>query len=145
MERNVVGGIELGTGRLVETGEVAHREALGGCGLAEVEHVLDEHAERRAPVADVILLRDSMADQFEQSHQRIADDGGAKVPDMHLLGHVGMRIVHDEMLRGRRRPHTEVPIGRGHCQLLAQELIAEGEVQESGAGDFDRATHVREL
>ena len=46
---------ELGVGLLVEAVEVALRQPVGGDVLTDVEQVLDEHAERPAPVADVVL------------------------------------------------------------------------------------------
>ena len=59
LERLVV--LELGRRRLVERVEVAEPERVGPLG-ADVDEVLDEHAERAAPVADVVLPHDVVAD-----------------------------------------------------------------------------------
>ena len=39
----------------IELVEITHAEGLGGGGAAHVDQVLDQHAERRAPVPDVVL------------------------------------------------------------------------------------------
>ena len=70
-------GFELDAGRLVETREVAHRQFAGCLGFAEVEHVLDQHAKRSAPIADVILFGDPVPNKGEHAHDGVADDRGA--------------------------------------------------------------------
>jgi hypothetical protein len=77
---------------------------------AEVDHVLDEHAEGRAPVADVVLADDGVADELQHAHQRVADDRGAQVADVHLLGHVRRRVVHHRDLGTGGRAHAD-PLG----------------------------------
>ena len=62
---------------------------MGGLVLAEVQEVLDQHAERRAPVADVVLPDDGVTGEVEHAGQRVADDRRPQVADVHLLGHVG--------------------------------------------------------
>ena len=42
--------------------------------------------------------------QLQQPHRRVADDRGAQVPDVHLLRHVGRRVVDHHGLRRRRSP-----------------------------------------
>ena len=83
--------VELPPGRGVELVEVPHTERLGVGRPVNVEQVLDEHAERRAPVADVVLPQHVVPEEPEHAGQRVADEGGAQVPDVHLLGHVGRR------------------------------------------------------
>ena len=80
--------IELAAGGGVELVEVADAEGLGPLGPVHVEQVLDEHAEGRAPVADVVLAQHGVAEEAEDAGQRIADQGAAQVADVHLLGHV---------------------------------------------------------
>ncbi len=64
----------------------------------------------RAPVADVVLANDGVTDELEHAHQRVADERGAQVADVHLLGHVRCRVVDDGDL-GDGRTHTEVGVG----------------------------------
>ena len=86
-------GVELRAGRLVEGVRVlGHFGGLIGVD-ADVEEVLDEHAEWCAPVADVVLTDDRVAEEFVGAGQGVADDGGAQVADVHLLGHVRRRVV----------------------------------------------------
>ena len=68
---------------------------ISGFGLPQIEQMLDEHAERRTPVADVVLPDHLVTDELEHAHQRVADDGGTQMADVHLLGHVGGRVVDD--------------------------------------------------
>ena len=115
----------------------------GGDVLADVEQVLDEHAERAAPVADVVLADHGVAEELEHPHERVADDRRAQVPDVHLLGDVGRRVVDDDRARrgggrrrrGARRPATAV-------ELVGEERVVEREVDEARAGDLDRAAHL---
>ena len=48
-----------------------------------------------------------MADELEDAAERVADDRGAQVPDVHVLGDVGAREVHGDLApagdRRRRR------------------------------------------
>ena len=60
-ERGVTVEVQAGLG--VELVEVAHAEGLGGGRAAHVDQVLDEHAERRAPVPDVVLPQHLVAQE----------------------------------------------------------------------------------
>ena len=104
--------VELPARRGVELVEVAHAEGLGAGRAVDVEQVLDEHAERRAPVADVVLAPHVVAEEPEHAGQRVPDERAAQVADVHLLGHVGRRVVDDHGLgvrRRRRRPAAGRP------------------------------------
>src|SRR5699024_12867222 len=65
----------------------------GGGVDADIEELYDEHAEGGAPVTDVVLADDRVAEEFVGAGQGVADDGGAQVADVHLLGHVRRRVV----------------------------------------------------
>ncbi len=95
-ERLVV--VELLPGLLVEGGEVAHGKLGGSLLLAEVEEVLDQHPERGAPVADVVLADHVVAEEGEDPDEGVADDRGPEVAHVHLLGHVRRRVVDDHPL-----------------------------------------------
>ena len=85
----LLGGVELDPRALVEHVRVGDEQPGLGRSFAHLEQVLDEHAERGAPVADVVLPDDVVAEVLERAGQRVADDRRAQVPDVHLLGHVG--------------------------------------------------------
>ena len=71
--------------------------------------MLDEHPERGTPVADVVLADDVVPDEREQAAQGVTDDGAAEMTDVHLLGHVGSRVVdHDPLGRGLGHPQSGI-------------------------------------
>ena len=82
----------LARGAVERVGVGDQQLRLGGV-LADGQQVLDEHAERRPPVADVVLPDHLVAEVLEGPHQRVADDRRAQVSDVHLLGHVGRGVV----------------------------------------------------
>ncbi len=90
--------VELGAGFPVEHVEVGDLQVVDtvdprDIDTRDIDEVLDEHAERCAPVADVVLADDLVTHELEQAHQAVADDRGAQVAGVHLLGHVGRRVV----------------------------------------------------
>ena len=104
--------VELPSGRRVELVEIPHAERLGVGGPVHVEQVLDEHAERRAPVTDVVLAPHVVTEERQHAGQGVPDERAAEVADVHLLGHVGRRVVDDHRSRdGRpgRRPAARRP------------------------------------
>ena len=69
----------------------------GVCLAATVQfvEVREQHAELRAPVTDVVLAHDRVAEVLEGAHERVTD-GAAQVPDVHLLGEIRGGVVdHD--------------------------------------------------
>jgi hypothetical protein len=74
--------------------------------------VLNEHAELGAPVAEVVLPDHVRAEETQHAGERVADDGAPQVPDVHLLGDVGCRVVDHDAFAGERRADAEA-LGRG--------------------------------
>ena len=137
--------VEDGARLAVELGEVAGAELAHACGAADVDQVLDQHPERRAPVADVVLADHLVAREGQEPHDRVADHGRAQVPDVHLLGDVRRRVVHDHALGRRRGRHAE-PVADGHrSHLRGEEGVAEREVDEPGPGDLDERADVGQI
>ena len=56
-------------------------------------HVGDQHAELRAPVADMIEAQHIAAEKFEQPRQALADNRRANMAHMQLLGDIGRRKI----------------------------------------------------
>ncbi len=81
----------------VEPRQGVHIAAVRGD--AFIEHLLDEHPKRRAPVADMVLADDVVTQILQRSRQAIADDRAAQVPDMHFLRQIRRGVVHDHGLR----------------------------------------------
>ena len=106
--------------------------------------MLDQHAERRSPVADVVLADDPVPDEREHAYQRVADHGAAQVPDVHLLGDVGRRVVDDHRLCCGCAVHAEaVVVGHGG-ELVSEEEIVERDVDEARSGHLDPGGDARE-
>ena len=140
----LLGGVELDPGRLVEGVRVGDEETGLVRALADVEQVLDEHAERRAPVTDVVLPDDVVPEVLEGASDRVADDGRAQVPDVHLLGDVGRGVVDRDVLRRLERD-TDALVGLDVLQQPGDPGVGEGEVDEAGAADLDGVAHAVEV
>ena len=94
-------------------------------------------AELRAPVADVVVADDAVAEQAQRALQRVADAGGADVADVHRLGDVGRAEINDHDFRRDRFGEKQMFAARGGCERLLEQHRLEPEVQEAGAGDFN--------
>ena len=75
-------GVEANLGCAVVSLQIAQRLGIG----TALIKVGEQHAKLGAPIAHVVLPNDLMAKRFENACHRIADDGAAQVPHMHLLG-----------------------------------------------------------
>ena len=108
--------------------------------------MLDEHAEGRPPVADVVLPEHGVALEGQDAGQRVADGRGAQVADVHLLGHVGRGVV-DEHRLGRRSPRRPRGGGRPRPRPAAtdDEVVGQGQVDEPGAADLHRRADAVEV
>ncbi len=135
-------GVEALLGVAVEALEVGERGIVDR--LARGHHVLevrDQHAELRAPVADVVLADHALAAKFERANHGIADDRAAQVPDVHFLGEVGRGVIHHYGLRLFARRDAEPRIGRGGLHARGEEGRREVDVDEAGAGDLEPLDH----
>lgn len=47
----------------------------------------------------MVLSDDGVAEEFEGSADAVADDGAAKMADVHLLGDIGAGEIYDNSLR----------------------------------------------
>jgi hypothetical protein len=89
-------GIELRPRREIEGVGVGLDDQRLGRALTDLDQVLDEHAERRAPVTDVVLPDHPVPEMLQRAGERVPHHGRAQVPDVHLLGDVGRRVVDDD-------------------------------------------------
>jgi len=99
--------IELLARLFVERIKVTNRQFAGCAIFTKVDEMLDEHSERRAPIADVVFAHHSVADGLKHAHERIADDRRAQMTNVHLFGHVWCRVVDDYRLGNHRITHAE--------------------------------------
>ena len=81
--------VELTPGGLVEGVRVGAQQPRLRRVLTHVEQLLDQHAELRAPVAYVVVPDHPVTRELQGTHDGVPHDGGAQVPDVHLLGDVG--------------------------------------------------------
>ena len=85
---------------------------------------------------------DAWPRNVEHAHERVADHGGAEVPDVHLLGDVGRRVVDDDRARGRAAGATPSRSSAAtSASCAARKRSVEREVDEARPGDLDRAAH----
>ena len=98
----------------------------------------DQQAELRSPIAQVVVGHDRMAEKTQHARQRVAQNGGPDVADVHGFGDVGRAEVDDDGLRGRGRLDAQPFVqGRGQ-QGSAEPVRVEPEVDEARAGDLPR-------
>ncbi len=128
----------------VEPGELLHRVPPIRLFVAEVAPAVKDHAELRAPVADVVVADDLMAEEPQHAAQRVADHRRADVAHVHGLGHVRRGVVDDEGPRPGRRRNAEPRIGRGRREPLDEPRLFEAKVDEARAGDFRRLAEIVE-
>ena len=88
-------------------------------------HESQQHAELCAPVTDMVLSNDRMAQTFQHPSDAVTDNGAAQMPNMHLLGQIRARVVHHYALR------VGAWLGGGCC--VGDELRREGDVDKAGA------------
>ena len=126
-----VQAVEPGHGRRAG---VLGRSTGGAEPVRPLPKVLDEHAELRAPIADVILAHDLVPTEVEDAGQRIADDRGAQVADVHLLGDVRLGVVDHGRARNGERRHAQPGVEPALCHLGRDRRVRHREVDEPGPG-----------
>ena len=107
--------------------------------------MLDQHAERRTPIADVVLPHDLVAEALEDSAERVADDRRAEVTHVHLFRDVRGRVVDNDLVAALRDRHAEPPVARERAHFLGEEIGSQREVDEPGAGDLDPLANALEV
>ena len=125
--------VELGPRRPVEADQLAHPLAQpAAAARVHIGQVLEQHAEGGPPVAHVVLADHPMPLPLEHARQRIADHGRTQVADVHLLRHVGGRVVEDHRLGRARHGGAQPLIGHHAAQLAREKRRLELEVDEPG-------------
>ncbi len=106
--------------------------------------MLDQHPERCPPITDVVLPSDVVAEESEHPGQRVANVRAAQVADMHLLGHIGRRVVDHDPLGPDGGLDAQTRVARDGLGLLGDEVVPQGQIDEPGAADLDPGTEVVE-
>ena len=132
--------IKAGLGLAIERHQIAKIHGISrGEGLrCHLLEVGDQHAELGTPVAHVIEAQHRMAAEGQNASQGIANDGGAQMAHMHLLGDVGAGEIHDHRQPLWSLGHPQARIAHAQAHLLGQHLRAQGEVKKTGTGDLGR-------
>ena len=128
--------------QLVEPGELLDGVLAIGFGVQEMLVAVEDHAELRAPVADVIVADRGVAEETEHAAQGVADHGRADVADVHRLGHVRGGEVDHERPRPGNRGDAEPGIVHRRRKPFDQPLVAHPQIDEAGPGDFGRGAEV---
>ena len=96
-----------------------------------------QHPELRAPVADVVVGDDAVAEQPQRARQAIAENRRADMPDVHRLGHVRRTEINHHGSRLRGLVKKQVFAARGGLERLRERGMLQPEIQEARAGDFN--------
>ena len=129
----------------IESNHLADRIGIEQVNVAKVLVAVQQHAELRAPVAEVVVGDEVMAEESQQLRQRVADDRAAQMADVQRLGDVRRRVIDDEGLRRRGRDDAEPFVVGDRLQLLGQPFALEPQIDEAGPGDFGLFEHVAEI
>jgi len=105
---------------------------------------LDQQAELRPPVAQMVVGDHTVAEGAVDAVKGIADHSRADVADVHRLGHIGARVIDDHGATVPGVRDAEARRGGECCELLGQPLRGNGQVDETGAGDFGARQHRRQ-
>ena len=91
------GGIGLGGGvhLAVDADQLGDRIGFERGGIEQGFPAVEDHAELGAPVADVVVADDLVAEEPRDAAERVADDRRADVADVHRLGHVRRGEIDD--------------------------------------------------
>ncbi len=120
----------------IQAGQLPDRVRRISLGVNEMLVAVDENAELRAPVAQVVIGDDGMPQEAQQAGQSVSQDGAAEMADVQRLGDIGAAVV-DDVTAGRADRCDAQPLIRSHrCQGFGQETIAVAQIDEARSGDF---------
>ena len=131
---------------LVEAVEVAHATAASAATSSPMSSRCSISIPNGRPQSPMWFSRmTSCPSEHEHPHQRVADHRRPQVADVHLLGDVGRRVVDDDRARSTPRPARRADRrARSRPSSRGEEVVVEREVDETRAGDLDRAAHTFE-
>ena len=113
--------------------------------LAHFKQVFNEHAERRAPVADVVLAHNLVAFELEHACERIAHDRRAQVANVHFFRDVRRRVVDDDRLWLIGGRDAKALILVKPSRLGGDPFGLERDVEEARSGNLGRLRDVVKL
>ncbi len=118
-------------------------DGIGGVGrlVAGVLPAPEDHAELRAPVAEVVVADDPVSDGREDPRQAVADDRRSQMSDVHRLGDVGRGEVDHDRLGPGGSGQAEAIVSEEVAQGLGDPGVVQADIEEPRAGDLGRAGH----
>ena len=125
-------------GLFVNANQLGNRIALQRRAIEQILPTVDDHAKLRAPIADMIVADDVVAEEGGDPRERVTQDSAANMADVHRLRHVRRtEIDHDAFGRICGRD-AEARVTEQFCGLRGDRGRAQGKVNEPGAGDRRR-------
>ena len=97
---------------------------------------VNDHAELRSPIADVIVANDFVAKKGSDARERIAEHRAANVTDVHRLRDVRRAKVDHDASRRRCARNTEALVLQERGRPLRDDIRAQGEINKAGTGDL---------
>ena len=99
---------------------------------------VNHHPKLRAPIADMVVANDFVAEELGDARKCITQDGAADVTDMHRLGYVGRsKIDHDPTWRCCFGD-AEAFILQKLAPLFRDRFSTQSKIDESGPGNCRR-------
>jgi len=131
----LVGFLEAGD-LAVEADEFGDGILFQSLAVEEVFPAVNDLAELRAPVADVVVGGDFVAKKTGDAHEAVAEDRAADMADMHRLGDIRGAEIDKNFFRVGGGGDAEPGVGGEGGNGGGDEGIFEAEVDESGTGDL---------
>ena len=94
-------GFARGVDELVKPLHFGNRIGLERGGVQMFLPADEQFTELRAPVAEVVVGDDAVAEQSQRALERVADAGRTDVADVHRLGYVRRTKINDDGADGR--------------------------------------------
>ena len=132
------GGVALRVDRLVDAFQFGDGIAFQRGPVEQGFPAEQQHAELRAPVADVVVGDDAVAEQAQHAREAVAENRGADVADVHRLGDVGRTEIHDDGARlGGLSRRTDARRARPIAGFRRAPSGLSRKFRKPGAGDLD--------
>src|SRR5437588_5397270 len=93
-------------------------------------------AELGAPIAEMIISDDPMAEEAQYARQAIAKNGGTNMADVHRLGDIGRTEVEDDGKGAGCHLEEKIFAPSSGLQCRSQGGGLEPEIKKAGTGDF---------
>ena len=131
----LVGFLEAGD-FAVEADEFGDGVAVESVAIEEVFPAVDDFSELRAPVADVVVGGDFVAEETGDAHEAVAEDRATDMADMHRLRDIGRAEINEDFLGLGSGGDAEAGVGGEGGNGGGDEGILQAEVNEPSAGNL---------